>query len=44
MISLFSQKSGKSQFAKTNKSTIFVGDLENRDYIIFLIISILKKS
>ncbi|EJX08782.1 hypothetical protein EVA_03108 [gut metagenome] len=35
MISLFSQKRDKSQFAKTNKSTIFVGDLENCDYIFF---------
>lgn len=42
-ICLFSQKSNKWQFAKTNKSTNFVGDLENRNYE-FLIISLKKKS
>ena len=41
-ICLFSQKSNKRRFAETNKSTTFVGDLENRNYV-FLIIS-LKKS
>ena len=40
--SCFSQKSNKRRFAETNKSTTFVGDLENRDYV-FLIISLKKE-
>ena len=31
------------RFAETNKSTTFVGDLENRDYV-FLIISLKKRA
>ena len=42
-ICLFSQKSNKRRFAETNKSTTFVGDLENRDYV-FLIISLKKRA